>query len=191
MKVKQLLSICLLCALSAHVAQAAPTLSVSPVVSGTNIDWHVFVSPDPALLPGSIAVALAFAIDDAELSGVAVNTVAWDLALPGFNPFTGTTTNGLWLDLIGDRTFGAFGSVVFSSSSPVELFNITTAGLPATLRWGVAASGSNSLGARLSQGGQNFDGHTGSLTVVPEPGSFALGIIGLLAMSLGWLRRFR
>jgi hypothetical protein len=198
MTVKQLWSISLLCALFAHVVQAQPVLSVVPSVSGSNIDWHVLIAPDPDLfgptgnppdvLGGSMAVELAFAIDDAELLGVDVNTVAWDASNFGNNPFTGTPTEGLWLDLIGDRTFGAFGSVIFTSGDPVEIFNIMTDGIPATLRWGTAASGDGVLGARIAQGGENYDGYTGSLTV-PEPSAILLGVVGLVVASLGLTRR--
>jgi hypothetical protein len=194
MSLKQLLGISLLGAIVAQTAQAQPVLSVSPIVSGSNIDWHVLIAPDPSLfvvnMPpgGSIAVELAFAIDDAELLSVDVNTAAWDFETTAVNPFTGMLTEGLWIDTIGDRTFGAFGSIFFTSGDPVELFNIMTAGIPATLRWGVAASGDNALGARIAQAGINFDGYTGSLTV-PEPSAILLGVVGLVAVSLRLIRR--
>jgi hypothetical protein len=135
-------------------------------------------------------VELAFAVDDADLLGVDVNTVAWDMANPGNNPLTGTVTDGLWLDLIGDRTFGAFGSIVFSSIDPVELFTIrTSADFPQTIRYGSAASGSPTLGARIAQHGTNFDGYTGSVTAVPEPASIALAVAGLCAIGIAAVRR--
>ena len=71
MTFKQLLCISFFCALMVHAVHAQPVLSVSPNVSGGNIDWHVFIAPDPSLFGGmppggSMAVELAFAIDDAE-----------------------------------------------------------------------------------------------------------------------------
>jgi hypothetical protein len=196
MNTKQLASVALACFLGTHLAQAQPVLSVIPSVNGNDVEWHVLIAPDPDLfgptgnppevLGGSMAVELAFAVDDAELLGVDVNTVAWDTETSGFNPFAGMNTSGLWLDEIGDRTFGAFGSIIFTSGDPVELFNIMTEGVPATLRWGVAASGDGVLGARIAQGGVNFDGYTGSLTV-PEPSTVLLGMMGLIAA--GWSSR--
>jgi hypothetical protein len=199
MTVKQLWSISLLCALFAHVVQAQPVLSVVPSVSGSNIDWHVLIAPDPDLFSntgpsgvppnttgGSMAVELAFAIDDAELLGVDVNTAAWESESFGSNPFTGTFTEGLWLDLIGDRTFGAFGSIFFTSGDPVEIFNIMTDGIPATLRYGEAASGSFGLGDIIAQASEAYH-YTGSLTV-PEPSAILLGVVGLVVASLGLTR---
>ena len=125
-----------------------------------------------------MAVELAFAIDDAELIGVDVQSSVWDTANPGNNPFTGTVTDGLWVDLIGDRTFGAFGSIVLNSAAPVDLFLFETSGLASTtIRYGMAASGSATLGARIAQGGINFDNYTGS-TTVPEPAAAILLVFG-------------
>jgi hypothetical protein len=178
----------LCCALVAQVSFAAPILTVSPgPLSGGNRPWYVDITPDAGLLPGSMAVELAFAVDVAELLDVDVNTAAWDLENPGNNPFTGTVTDGLWLDLIGDRTFGAFGSVVFNTPGPVRLFTIeTSAELDAAIRFGTAASGSATLGARIAQGGQNFDGYTGT-AVVPEPATALLAVV--CAAAIGLVRR--
>jgi hypothetical protein len=129
-------------------------------------------------------VELAFAVDVAELLGVDVNTAVWDTENPGNNPFTGTVTDGLWLDLIGDRTFGAFGSVVFTTPGPKRLFTInTSAELDVAVRYGTAASGSPTLGARIAQFGQNFDGYTGT-AVIPEPASATLVLMAALALLL-------
>ena len=117
MSVQRTACIALLCALAAQSSHAAPILSVTPDgLSGGNRQWLVEVAPDANLFSnnppngvgGSMALELAFAIDDAELLSVDVNTAAFDFENPGLNPFTGTVTEGLWLDLIGDRTFGAF-----------------------------------------------------------------------------------
>ncbi len=163
------------------------------------VKWLVEVAPDASLFSnnppngvgGSMAVELAFAIDDAELMGVDVNTAAWDFENPGNNPFTGTVTDGLWLDLIGDRTFGAFGSVFFTSSDPVRLFTIeTSTDVPASIRYGVAASGHPVNGARIAQAGQNFDGYTGVATV-PEPATAILAALAALACASTFRRQCR
>lgn len=186
MTAKTLASFATLCALWAQAAWAAPGLSVTN--AGIDVDdnqnWLVQVIPSSP--PGSIAVELAFAIDDAELIDVDVNTAAWNHDNPGNNPFTGTVTFGLWLDLIGDRTFGAFGSIAFSSGDPVELFTIKTSrDYPQTIRYGSAASGDPKLGALMADANGVTYGYTGSITAVPEPASTALALTGLVG--IGWL----
>lgn len=185
MSVKSLACIALLCALIAQSSQAAPTLSVFPLgLNGSNNrEWAVDVTPDSALLPGSMAVELAFAVDSTELLGVDVNTVIWDTANPGNNPFTGTVTNGLWLDLIGDRTFGAFGSIVLTTPGPQRLFTIETLGSGLTsVRYGEAASGVPTKGDIIAQGGQNFVNYTGTVSV-PEPTSAVLLALAALVFA--------
>jgi hypothetical protein len=195
MTFQRLTAIVICVSLFACAAHAAPTLSVTSIGNNGsgNRDWLVEVAPDPSLFSGdppggSMAVELAFAIADTDLLGVDVNTDAWDMENPGYNPFMGTITEGLWLDLIGDRAFGAFGSIKFYSGDPVELFTIETAGLGlTTVRYGEAASGDPALGARIAQAGIDFDGYTGSVTV-PEPASGVLTLT-VLAMLAGWRRR--
>jgi hypothetical protein len=180
-------------ALGAHIAHAAPSISVAPIgfsIEGNRV-WNFQIVPDPDL--GPLAVELAFAIDHTDLVGVDVNTSVWDTENPGNNPFTGTETTGLWVDLIGDRTFGAFGSIVLTEPGPVELFHIETAGSGlTTLRWGVAASGHPSRGARIAQEvdgvAQNFDGHTGSITV-PEPAGVMLFLLGVASFAAPTARK--
>lgn len=186
MSVKKLACIALLCALVAQSSQAAPILSVSPLgLNGSNNrEWAVDVTPDASLLPGSMAVELAFAIDSTQLLGVDVNTAIWDTETPGNNPFTGTVTDGLWLDLIGDRTFGAFGSLVITTPGPQRLFTIETQGAGMTsVRYGEAASGVPTKGDIIAQGGQNFINYTGTVSV-PEPTSIALLAVAGLAMAV-------
>jgi len=186
---RSLACLALYCALAAQVSFAAPILTVTPgPQSGGSRPWYVDITPEPSLLPGSMAVELAFAVDIAELLDVDVNTAAWDLENPGNNPFTGTVTDGLWLDLIGDRTFGAFGSVIFNAPVPVRLFTIeTSAELNAAVRYGTAASGSATLGTVIAQGGQNFTGYTGT-AVVPEPATATL-MLAIAAVAVFGRRR--
>jgi hypothetical protein len=178
----------LCCAFVAQVSFAAPILTVTPgPESGGSRPWYVDVTPEPSFLPGSMAVELAFAVDVAELLDVDVDAANWDFENPGHNPFTGTITDGLWLDLIGDRTFGAFGSIVFNSPGPKRLFTInTSAELNAAVRFGTAASGDPVRGARIAQFGQNFDGYTGTATV-PEPATALLAVV--CAAAFGVVRR--
>lgn len=192
-----------LCALLALPAWAMPILSVTDTgLNGSgNREWLVEVAPDASLftdpddnpdrgLGGSVAVELAFAIDDTEIVGVTPNTTDWPADNPGFNPFTGTITDGLWIDLIADQTFGAFGSIFFTSGDPVELMTIETlSNVPATVRYGVAASNDLVEGARIVQADTNFDGYTGSVTAtIPEPAAVTLVIVGFAACCL---RRWR
>lgn len=185
----RLACLALLCALVAQSAFAAPILTVTPDgLSGGNRQWLVDIAPDPSLFSGgpppggALAVELAFAIDDAELLGIDVNTTVWDAENNGNNPFTGTITEGLWLDMIDDEAFGAFGSVILTSAEAVRLFTIeTSADTPASVRYGTAASGDPVLGARIAQAGQNFDGYTGTATV-PEPASSATVVIAALSV---------
>ena len=141
------LALCM--ALCAGPCFAAPSLSVYPIgLNGSdNREWAVDVARDPMLPATALAVELAFAIDDTDLLGVDVNTAVWDFELIGANPFTGTDTVGLWLDLIGDRTFGVFVSMILTSTDPVRLFTIETAGDDLmTIRYGTAASGDPNKG---------------------------------------------
>jgi hypothetical protein len=78
MSAKLLACFATLCVVWAQAAHAQPVLSVT--CADVDLDgyhnWLVEVIPDG---PGSIAVELAFAVDDAELIDVLVNTAAWDL----------------------------------------------------------------------------------------------------------------
>ncbi|MCI0332823.1 MAG: hypothetical protein L0228_06335 [Planctomycetes bacterium] len=194
---KFMLSTCLLAASIAQLCEAAPSVVVAPLgptPSGNRL-WIFQVVPDFALAPSGtpLAVELAFAIDHTDLIDVDVNTGVFDTPNPGHNPFTGTVTNGLWVDLIGDRTFGAFGSFTLTTPGPVDLFLIETDGLGlTTLRYGVAASGHPSRGARIAQivgdTALNFDGHTGTITV-PEPTSFIMPAVGAAMFAVAARRR--
>jgi hypothetical protein len=195
MSAKKVVFLTLCCALAAQAVDASPILTVAPSgISGGNRLWAVNISPDASLFGGSppggsLAVELAFSVDDpVDLLGVVNATPAiWDTATPGNNPFTNTITTGLYVNLINDQTFGAFGSTFLTSPSPVQLFTITTMGTGSTtLRYGTAASGTSAKGNIIAQAGQTFT-YTGVVSV-PEPATFALAIIGM-ACALVFCRR--
>jgi hypothetical protein len=199
MSIKQLACIALLCMLVTHSSQAAPTMSVTPIgFNGGNREWFVNIAPDPALFAnnppngfgGSLAVELAFSIDDPVdlLSVVVADPVRWPYANPGNNPFTGGVTFGTYVNLATDNSFAAYGSTYFTSATPSHFLKITTAGAGlTTIRW-LGAYGGN---GRIAQAGQNFDLYRGFVTALPEPASCALMIVGLTsALAVGRRNRF-
>ena len=100
MSLKNLLIAASLCALVAHASQAGTILTVAPLgLNGSNNrEWAVNIAQD--VVPGSLAAELAFAIDGANLLDVVVgNAAIWDTPLPANNPFTGTPTEGIYIDL--------------------------------------------------------------------------------------------
>jgi hypothetical protein len=179
--------LCVFLIQAAHAQQPDLLVTCADVDEDGYHNWLVEVKPN---VTGSIAVELAFAVDDAELIDVLVNTAVWDHETAGLNPFTNDIVIGLWVDLIGDQTYGAFGSLSFTTLDPVELFTIrTSADFQQTLRYGVAASGDNELGARMAQGSTNYDGYTGTVTCVPEPSGVLLAIVGLIGLGLSVRRQ--
>lgn len=188
---KTLVCLFVLGALAAQSACAAPSMSVAPLgIFGGNREWLVSVQPDAALFSnnppngvgGSLAVELAFSIDDpTDLLSVAIaDPSSWPAANPGNNPFTGGVTFGTYIDLINDRTFAAYGSTYFTTGTPKPFLKITTAGAGlTTLRYGSAASGQSVNGALIAQGGQNFTGYTGVVSV-PEPTTALLVVLSAL-----------
>jgi len=191
MSLKNLLIAASLCALVAHASQAAPILTVAPLgLNGSNNrEWAVNIAPD--VVPGSLAAELAFAIDGANLLDVVVgNAAIWDTPLPANNPFTGTPTEGIYIDLVNDRSFSAYGSAIVTSTVPTQFLKITTAGAGlTTIRYGTAASGSATLGARIARGGMTFNGYTGSVTAVPEPASAMILLAGTITCVIASRRR--
>jgi hypothetical protein len=193
-----LVCVALFGALSLSTASAAPILTVTPDgLTAGNRNWLVDISPDPSLFSGSppggsLAAELAFAFDAPTtlLSVVVADPVAWPNPNPGNNPYTGTVTVGTYVDLVNSRTFDAYGSSFFTSSAPTHFLKITTAGSgPATLRYGVATSGNLSKGARIAQAGQNFDGYTGVVSLVPEPATCTMAFVGAAGVLLARRRR--
>ncbi|MGD9637325.1 MAG: hypothetical protein AB7G28_21895 [Pirellulales bacterium] len=185
----------LLLAFAANAVHAAPIMTVAPLgLNGGNREWLVSIAPDASLfnnnppngVGGSLAVELAFSIDDpTDLLSVAIaDPASWPLANPGNNPYTGGITDGIYIDLINDRSFAAYGSTYFTTGTSKSFLKITTAGSGATtLRYGVAASGNPVNGARIAQAGQNFDGYTGIVSI-PEPGAIVLALVAAVAVAL-------
>jgi hypothetical protein len=192
MSAKYLATIALLCALVAQSSQAAPTMSVVHTgLNAGNREWLVSITPDATLFDdnppngfgGSVAVELAFTIDDPTelLSVVIADPISWPNANPGNSPWGGFCC-GTQLDLVNDRAFTAYGSAYFTTGTPKQFIKITTAGSgPSTLNWLGAYNGFG----RMAQAGQNFDLYKGTVSVVPEPASIVmLGFAGF-ALVLG------
>ena len=184
-------------AMCAETALGSPILTVTPGgISAGNRSWLVDIAPDASLFSGSppggsMAAELAFSIDaPASLVNVVVaDPVAWPLANPGNNPFTGTITNGTYIDLVNGRTFDAYGSRFFTSSAPTHFLKITTAGSgPTTLRYGTAASGTSAKGNIIAQAGQNFTNYSGIVSV-PEPATSVLALLGMAGAAILARRR--
>jgi len=199
MTVKTLVSIALLCALAAQVAQARPTLSVYPtgLNGGGNREWLVTIAPDPTTftnpddnpdrgLGGALAAELAFSIDDpTDLLGVVIaDPVDWDFSLLGNNPFTGGVTDGIYFSPLNDNAFAAYGSAFLTSADPSHFLRMTTAGSgPTTVRYGMAATGLGpGNGAIIAEASTQFEDYTGVVSV-PEPMSIVLMIAGILALT--------
>lgn len=186
----------LYCVVVAQAAHAAPTMSVVPQgLNAGNREWLVSIDPDEALFSnnppngvgGSVAVELAFSIDDPTelLSVVVADPALWPADNPGNNPFPGgANCCGTILDLVGDRAFTAYGSTYFTTGTPKPFLKITTAGAGlTTLRYGVAAGGHPINGARIAQAGQNFDGYTGIVSI-PEPTAIVLAFVAALGVAI-------
>lgn len=182
--------IAMLCAVAAHTSQAAPILTVAPTgIDGGNRIWDVKIAQDS--VPGSLAAELAFAIDGANLLSVVVgDPTIWDTPLPGNNPYTGTETEGIYIDLLNDRSFSAYGSAVVNSTTPTHFLRITTAGLGATsVRYGTVASPVANQGNIIANA-QGVFRYSGTATI-PEPASAALMFLGGIAFAFSRRRRVK
>jgi len=182
--------IALLCAVAAHSSQAAPILTVAPTgINGGNRVWDVKIAQDS--IPGSLAADLAFAIDGADLLSVVVgDATIWDIPLPGNNPYTGTVTEGIYIDMLNDRSFSAYGSAIVTSTTPTHFLRITTAGLGVTsLRYGTIASPVPNQGNSISNAQGTFR-YSGAATI-PEPASAALMFFGSIAFAFSLRRRVK
>jgi hypothetical protein len=163
-------------------AVAAPGLSVSDggLNGVSNRLWLVEVSPDPALfsdtpagIGGSLAVELDFSVSGTDIVSATKNAMAWPEDNPGHNPFSGTITNGVVVDIVAGTVFVATGSDFFTTGNSVEVVTIVTLGSGATtLSWGghtlLTGTPGEYMSARIAQAGMNFDGYQGSLVLGEE-----------------------
>jgi hypothetical protein len=148
-------------------AAQRPLLDVDVVGATADGDreWVVSITPQNS---GAMAVELAFSLTNSFFLNIDVNEAAWYTPNPGNNPFTGTITNGLWLGTGPDELFAAFGSMILSGGSPVELFRLRTLGLgTTTLNWGELASPDPTKGDIIATSAGTFTDYSGSLTANP------------------------
>ena len=119
-------------------------------------------------LGGSLDVELAFEITGSDLLSASVDPNDWPNNNPGNNPFMGTVTLGVDIDLAADTLFAALGSEFFTSAAAVEVLVIETMGSgPTTVSWGghtlLPGLPNEYIGSRIAQAGLNFDGYQGSV----------------------------
>lgn len=158
----------LLAALAASPALAMPSLQFVD-----NLDSSVtlqIATPDN----GSLAAEVAVVVDASpglSITGVSIaDPAVFDTANPGFNPFTGGITDGLYLDeLASGQLFASFGSAVV----PPGVYDFLA----------IEFSGEGTLTASglVAALGVNNTGLTASIDVVPEPTTAALAVLGGLA----------
>ncbi len=162
----------LLCVV-ASPALAAPTISLANGgTNGGNQLWTLSVTPDVASFVASTSLAVEIPLT---FSGniVGGSTAAfWNVngTNPGNNPFTGTVTNGLVFDTVGDTFFIAAGSELFASATASVIATLETVGLGGTMTFGgqlvtPVGGGPSYTAARVAQNGANNDGLTGSLNI--------------------------
>lgn len=171
-----------LLAATALVAQAAPILDVSFVGSNVdgNLEWTVEITPDGALLTGSMGVELAFGVLGSTIVDVTINEIDWEYSNLGSNPFTNSVTDGLWTD--GSQLFfTSFGSTIFNDTTPVTLLTLETLGVGSTtVIYGDLATGGGNKGDLIGQDGTGFHDYSGSVVgVIPEPATCLLGMLAL------------
>jgi len=175
------------CLMPVGLSSAAPTLTVSPpvtnLVSG-NLEWPVLVTPDAALftmpdlvLGGSVAIELALEVHGSDLLSASVSLADWPIETAGNNPFTGTATTGVSLDLVNDTVFVSVLSNFLTSGTPVQVLTLETAGTDCTtVSWGghtvLGDTPSEYQSSLLAQAGMNFTGIAGTLTEPDEDGDF-------------------
>lgn len=192
-------------AFSGASAAAAPLITVSHL--GVNLagnrEWSVSIAPDPNLFTqgsqgfgGVVSTEIALEVDGAELISVSKSAVDWPLNTPGNNPFTGGVSVGLAVDLVNDRAFAALTSRFLTSGQSTSLLQIETAGSgAAAFSWGghslLVGTPFSYIGSRISQGGVNFDGRRGLVSVPAASADFDGGGIVDGNDFLTWQRGLR
>lgn len=188
----------------AGIVAAQPTLTVSAPTANLsgNLEWDVQVTPDAALfsstdlgLGSSLAVELAFEVFGNDLLDATVNAVDWTNETAGNNPFTGTATSGVSMNLANDTLFVSLTSEFFTAANPVDVLTIETDGITCTtLVWGGHTIFEGELDeydtSRIAQDGTNFDGLEGSLTEAGVDGDFDFDCDVDGADFLEWQQRF-
>ena len=167
-------------------AAATPIMQVAHLGlnAAGNREWLVTVAPDPALFGSmppangsSLAVELGLEVVQGELASAAGGAEAWPYASPGNNPFTGSASAGLWIDLPGGKIFSSLTSKFLTDDTPVELLRFQTAGEGAAeVSWGgqvlLAGAAFQYTGARIAQEGVNYDGYQGAVAAPAASGDF-------------------
>jgi hypothetical protein len=149
-----LLCVAVFATASASPVGAAPMLSF---LDNNNGSVTLQITPDAALLPGSLGAETALSVQGIgiDFTGVSIaNPAVWDTANPGSNPFTGSVTDGLYLNLPLNQIFASYGSAVLNSAAPTNFLTINYTGAGSIL-----ANGS------VAQGAQNFTNLAASVMV--------------------------
>ncbi|MEQ8850103.1 PEP-CTERM sorting domain-containing protein [Botrimarina sp.] len=140
--------------LAAVAAMSAPALAQPSFTTNGSI---LQVTVDAM---GSVAVEVSITGSDiAPASGMPADTV-FDTPNPGDNPFTGTVTNGAFVD--GNNIFISYGSDVLSPGT----YDL----------WDFTGTGTADVMGLIAQGGANFTGLTATLTLgglEPVAGDFS------------------
>ncbi|MEN0110766.1 MAG: PEP-CTERM sorting domain-containing protein [Planctomycetota bacterium] len=146
-------------ALASSVAVATPSLQF---VANNDSSVTLQIDIDDA---GSVATEIAvefFVAPDIELTSATIVDPVFDTPNPGNNPFTFSTTNGIWLGL-PDQLFVSYGSSVLSP------------GVYDFLKIGYVGEGTITATGNVAQLGLNNPGLTASI-FVPEPSTALIGI---------------
>jgi hypothetical protein len=132
-------------------------------VDGTRVLWDVRLTFNP---PTAVALEIGFEHVGGQIVDIIPNTSVIEHLNPGQNPFTGTVTEGVSIHDFAATADSAFAALsgFLTSSSPVKVLTIATDG-PGSLSLGGHDHNGLFTGARVAQGGENFDGLTSSLTI--------------------------
>ncbi len=125
-------------------------------------------------LSGSTASEIAFAVEvggGLSLNSAMVVDPVFDTANPGDNPFTGTVTDGLYTDFVANEVFASYGSAVLSP------------GVYDFLKLGVSGYGTLNATGLVAQSAMSFSNLSASITVVPEPATAALVLLGAAGLA--------
>ena len=188
---KSILSAAAVAVTSASIAVAQPTIEVSAVENGGNIDWTVGFTPDGG--SGSLGIELAL-----EIVGdiVAAPTATLDfmetidgtpIVNPGNDPFVSAVTNGITLyegvsSVVSSNTgggtvdgfFAALGSTAFSGTSgSQDALSFTTVGTAGEVFWDVLieqGGGANAGGFTVTEAGSQAEDFGGMMVLGDSTG---------------------